>query len=192
MCWVALDRGAQAAQRLREAGISTIDEVTVAMWIAERDLVAEQVVDRGWNDRVGAFTSAYDDDELDAAILQLVTCGLLPGTDERVVSTVAAVERELRDGVSVYRYLHDDGLPGREGGFLLCTAWLIEAMAAVGRLDDADALLTRYRALAGPTGLFAEQFDPNTETALGNFPQGYSHAGLLRATRLLGVAAGVS
>ena len=87
----------------------------------------------------------------------------------------------LREGEVVFRYRHDDGVPGGEGGFLLCTAWLIEAFVAIGRLEDARELFDRYVDLAGPTGLLSEEFDPVREIALGNFPQAYSHAGLINA-----------
>jgi trehalose 6-phosphate phosphatase len=94
---------------------------------------------------------------------------------------VDAVERELRDGPTVYRYRYDDGLPGIEGGFNLCTAWLIESYALLGRWDDAHQLFEQYIALAGPTGLMAEEYDPKSRLALGNFPQAYSHIGLINA-----------
>jgi GH15 family glucan-1,4-alpha-glucosidase len=100
---------------------------------------------------------------------------------------VAAVERELRAGPTVYRYHADDGLPGREGGFNLMTAWLVDALHLVGRGEDARALLDELVALAGPTGLMAEEFDPETGRALGNHPQAYTHLGVItNALRLSG------
>jgi GH15 family glucan-1,4-alpha-glucosidase len=179
MCWLALERAATIA----EAGGRVVPEG----WVAAKHAIHADVLERGWNDRVSSFTAVYGGDEMEAGVLHVVLSGFLPPSDARVAGTVAAVERTLRDGAIVYRYRYDDGLPGREGGFLLCTTWLIEALALVGRLDDARVLYDRYVGLAGPTGLFAEQHDPEREIALGNVPQAYSHAGLIRAAKALGL-----
>ena len=88
-----------------------------------------------------------------------------------------ATEAELRSGSTVYRYHHDDGLPGGEGGFHLCAAWLVEAYLLIGRRDDAEALFSQLVAAAGPTGLLSEEYDPVAERSLGNHPQAYSHLG---------------
>ena len=105
----------------------------------------------------------------------------MPPDDPRFVSTVDRVIADLLDGPVVYRYQCDDGLPGREGGFLLCTAWLIESLVLIGRRDRARELLERYAALAGPTGLFTEEYDPRYNLALGNLGQAYSHLGFINA-----------
>ncbi len=180
MCWVALDRAIVIG--------TTLAQPVPESWFAARDQIHADVLEHGWNESERSFTAAYGDTEIDAAVLQLVLVGFLPSYDPRLIATVAAVERQLRDGVVVRRYVHDDGLPGREGGFLLCTTWLIEALARIGRTDDARVLFARYRELAGPTGLFAEQYDPTREVALGNVPQGYSHAGLINAAIATGEA----
>ena len=130
---------------------------------------------------IGSFSASYGDPDVDAGILQVALTGMLSPDDPRVVATVLRVERVLREGEVVFRYRHDDGLSGGEGGFLLCTAWLIEAFVAIGRVEDARELFDRYVDLAGPTGLLSEEYDPLRETALGNFPQAYSHAGLINA-----------
>lgn len=173
MCWQVLDAGIAIA---RASGRPVPEH-----WVSAREEVHADVLTNGWNERVGAFTAAYGDDDIDSAVLQLALVGFLPHDDWRVRSTVAAVEREMREGETVYRYKHDDGLPGKEGGFLICTAWLIETLAQTGREADARSLFDRYIDLAGPTGLLAEEFDPVTERALGNVPQAYSHAGLIQA-----------
>jgi GH15 family glucan-1,4-alpha-glucosidase len=98
---------------------------------------------------------------------------------------VQATEAELRSGSTVYRYRHDDGLPGTEGGFHLCAAWLVEAYLLIGQRSDAEALFTQLVAVAGPTGLLSEEYDPVAERSLGNHPQAYSHIGLLRCAQLL-------
>ena len=95
------------------------------------------------------------------------------------------VEADLRSGPTVYRYHWDDGLPGREGGFHLCTSWLIEAYLRTGRRGDAEELFEQLLSCAGPTGLLPEEYDPDTERGLGNHPQAYSHLGLIRCALLL-------
>lgn len=128
---------------------------------------------------------AYDSPDVDAAVLHIGVSGLLDVADPRFLATVNAVERVLRDGPTVFRYRYDDGLPGLEGGFHICTTWLIEAYLAVGRTDDAEELFGQLVNLVGPTGLLPEEYDPATETHLGNHPQAYSHLGLIRYAQLL-------
>lgn len=147
--------------------------------------IAAEVLERGWNPDVRAFTTAYDGTDLDAASLHVGLSGLLDPSDERFRATVVAVEETLRSGPTVYRYLRNDGLPGDEGGFHLCTAWLIEAYLRVGRRADAEELFESFVRLAGPTGLLPEEYDPVAERSLGNHPQAYSHLGLIRCARLL-------
>ena len=107
--------------------------------------------------------------------------GMIEPDDPRFAGTIRAVERDLLDDNTVYRYHYDDGLPGGEGGFYLCTSWLIESMALAGRTDEAKALFEKYLATAGPTGLLPEQYDPQEKRTLGNHPQAYSHIGLINA-----------
>ncbi|OWY60480.1 hypothetical protein B7486_68950, partial [cyanobacterium TDX16] len=121
----------------------------------------------------------YDGTDLDASVLTVGLKGLVAPDDPRFAGTVRAVEDELRDGPTVWRYHDDDGLPGKEGGFNLMTSWLIDAYLLVGREDDARSLFKDLASLAGPTGLMAEEFDPATGRALGNHPQAYSHLGLI-------------
>jgi trehalose 6-phosphate phosphatase len=135
---------------------------------------------------VGAYTEAYGSDALDAAALEIGLSGLLPADDPRFVATVEAVARSLRLGPVVYRYRTDDGLPGAEGGFHLCTSWLIRAFARIGQRAAAEELFAQMVSLAGPTGLYSEQWGARTERALGNHPQAYSHLGLIEAALALG------
>lgn len=173
MCWMAVDRAIKIAERF--------DPELASYWRPLRHRIAADVVENGWNEHRHSYTSAYGSDELDASLLWIGLSGLLPPTDTRFVSTLKAVESELRDGQTVYRYRHDDGLSGTEGGFLICTSWLIEAYVLIGQLDDARALFDRYLDLCGPTGLLPEQYDPASERLLGNHPQAYSHLGLINA-----------
>ena len=182
MCWMAVDRAIKIAERL--------DPDLASYWRPLRHQIAADVVENGWSEHRHSYTTAYGSTELDASLLWIGLSGLVPPTDTRFVSTLKAVESELRDGHTVYRYRHDDGLPGTEGGFLICTSWLIEAYALIGQLDDARALFDRYLDLAGPTGLLPEQYDPATERLLGNHPQAYSHLGLINAALALSAANG--
>jgi GH15 family glucan-1,4-alpha-glucosidase len=171
MCWVTVDRA-----------ITVADHFTgrdQPEWVALRNTIAADVLENGWKPEVGAFTAAYDGTDLDASSLAVGLQGLVPGDDERFLGTIRAVESVLAEGPTVYRYLDDDGLPGREGGFNLMTSWLIDAYHLVGREDDAHALFKRLCGLAGATGLLAEEFDPGSGRALGNHPQAYSHLGLI-------------
>lgn len=183
MCWQTVDRALRVARYL---GRRRPD------WIALRDGIADDILQRGWNEARGAFCATYDGGEADAAALSVGLSGLLSNNDPRFTSTVELIERELRDNTTVYRYRYDDGLPGVEGGFGLCTAWLIEALVRIGRRGAAEELFAGYLAQAGPTGLMAEQFDPRGGRSLGNFPQAYSHLGLINAAVSLDRAGTVS
>ncbi|MTD58750.1 trehalose-phosphatase [Amycolatopsis pithecellobii] len=177
MCWVTIDRA---------ISLGEIYEREVPLdWHELRATIANDVLDNGWNEQVQAFTTAYDGTDLDAASLFVGLSGLLDPSDERFQSTVTAIEAELRSGSTVYRYHRDDGLPGGEGGFHLCAAWLIEAYLLTGRRTEAEELFEQMVDAAGPTGLLSEQYDPIAERSLGNHPQAYSHIGLIRCAKLL-------
>jgi trehalose 6-phosphate phosphatase len=172
MCWQTVDCALQIADFLGYRRDN---------WAELRQTIADDVLAHGWNEQQKAFCASYGSSEIDAASLCVGLSGLLAPDDPRFASTVAAIERELLDGPTVYRYKYDDGLPGIEGGFNICTTWLIEAYALLGRRKDAEELFDRYTRLAGPTGLIAEEYDPENHLALGNFPQAYSHIGLINA-----------
>jgi GH15 family glucan-1,4-alpha-glucosidase len=148
-------------------------------WLELRDRIRDDVIAQGYKPGVHAFTAAYDGEDLDAAALAVGLTGMLPPDDARFVGTVEAVERTLRDGPTVYRYLADDGLPGHEGGFHLCAAWLAESYLLIGRRDDAQSLFEAIADLAGPTGLLTEEYLPGRQLALGNTPQAYSHLAVI-------------
>jgi trehalose-phosphatase len=177
MCWYTVDRALYVAGK---HGRGERPE-----WIELRDRIGANVLDYGWHEGAGAYTVAYGESEMDAASLWVGLSGLLPDDDPRFLATVLKVEADLRSGPVVYRYRWDDGLPGREGGFHLCTAWLIEAYLRTGRRGDAEELFEQMLDTAGPTGLLPEQYDPLAERGLGNHPQAYSHLGLIRAALLL-------
>ena len=177
MCWQTVDR---ALRLVRRHGLPEPPE-----WAPLRAQIADNVLEYGWNDQVGAYTTAYDGTDLDAASLWVGLSGLLADDDPRFLATVLAIEAELRSGPVVYRYRSDDGMPGTEGGFHVCTAWLIESYLRTGRRADAEQLYAQLAACAGPTGLLPEQYDPLAERGLGNHPQAYSHLGLIRCALLL-------
>ncbi|MGW6120083.1 trehalose-phosphatase [Nocardia sp. NPDC055165] len=177
MGWLTIDRALTLADRF--------DRPADPDWVSLRDTIADEVKAKGWNDEVQSYTAAYDGTDLDAATLHIGLSGLIDPADPRFAATVVATEAELRSGATVYRYHHDDGLPGGEGGFHLCAAWLVEAYLLIGRRSDAEALFAQLVAAAGPTGLLSEEYDPVAERSLGNHPQAYSHLGLLRCAQLL-------
>ncbi len=180
MCWLTVDRAIAVARRFLDRQRDD--------WAALRDRIAADVLEHGYKPEIGAFTAAYDGIDLDAAALHVGLSGLLESDDPRFRGTVAAVERTLVDGPTVYRYLADDGLPGFEGGFHLCASWLVEAYVRLGRLDEARQLFTQIAALSGPTGMLSEQYGPRTGRALGNVPQAYSHIGIIDNALRLGNA----
>jgi trehalose-phosphatase len=177
MCWMTVDRALQMMSRH--------GRVAPPEWTELRDRIGANVLEHGWHKSAEAYSVAYGDEEMDASSLWIGLSGLLPGDDPRFLSTVLRIEADLRSGPVVYRYHWDDGLPGREGGFHICTAWLIEAYLRTGRRTDAEELFTQMIDTAGPTGLLPEQYDPLAERGLGNHPQAYSHLGLIRCALLL-------
>ncbi len=171
MCWLTVDRAIRISEQF--LGRDRPE------WTALRDRIARDILERGWHEKLGAFSCAYDWDALDAATLFVGLSGLLPADDERFVRTVEAIDRELRQGPTVYRYRFEDGLPGFEGGFHLCAGWLVEALCLIGRRDDAWSLFNGMAQLVGSTGLLSEQYGPRSKRALGNHPQAYSHLALI-------------
>ncbi len=177
MCWLTVDR---ALQVVRQHGQGERPE-----WMELRDRIGANVLEHGWHEESGAYTVAYGYPEMDASSLWIGLSGLLADDDPRFLATVLAIEADLRSGPIVYRYKWDDGLPGVEGGFHVCSAWMIEAYLRTGRRADAEELFDQMLDCAGPTGLLPEQYDPEAERGLGNHPQAYSHLGLIRCALLL-------
>jgi len=184
MAWVAFDRGVKLVE---EYGCAA--ERHYERWKQLRDEIHRQVCALGYNEKKQAFTQIYGSNEMDASILMMPLVGFLPADDERVRSTVEAVERDLvRDGF-VLRYRtgekNVDGLPGHEGVFLLCSFWLADCLHLVGRTADARELFDRLLALQNDVGLLAEEYDPQAQRMLGNFPQAFSHVALVNTARIL-------
>ena len=186
MAWVAFDR----AVRLSDEGL--LDTTRVKRWSELRDTIHNEVCEKGWNAEVGAFTQYYGATTLDASLLLMCSVGFLPADDPRIIATVDAIQRELTVDGFVKRYQtgpdNADGLPGHEGAFLLTTFWLADALAFIGRTDEAEALFERLRALRNDVGLLSEEYDPDAKRMLGNFPQAFSHIGLIHTAANLSLA----
>jgi GH15 family glucan-1,4-alpha-glucosidase len=174
--WVALDRGIRLASgRGRPANI--------ARWTDVRDRIYAQIMERGWNPKVGAFTQHYDTEVLDSSLLMMPLQGFIAPRDPLWLSTLEAMDRELVSDSLVYRYnpaASPDGLRGDEGTFSLCTFWYVDALARAGRLEEARLVFEKMFTYANHLGLFSEEIDA-TGAQLGNFPQAFSHLSLISA-----------
>jgi GH15 family glucan-1,4-alpha-glucosidase len=184
MAWVAFDRAVRVVEQFGAAG-------PVDHWREVRDEIHDQVCREGYDPQRRTFTQYYGSQELDASVLLIPAVGFLPPTDERVVGTAEAVQRWLtRDGF-VDRYTTADeagsvdGLSGVEGAFLPCSFWLADALAGIGRQEEARALFARLVALANDLGLISEEYDPIGKRLLGNFPQAFTHLALVNTAVLL-------
>ncbi|GAA4612875.1 glycoside hydrolase family 15 protein [Actinoallomurus liliacearum] len=178
MCWAALDRAIGLAEWLRA-------EDHVEFWKRTREEIRTTVLSEGWNERAGAFTQYFGSQDLDASALMMAMVGFLPADDPRMLATIEAIEQRLTDDAGlVYRYRAQagvDGLAGEEGTFLLCTFWLAQVLALAGRAERARTVFERAAAYVNDLGLLAEEVDPSSGELLGNFPQAFSHIGLVNA-----------
>jgi GH15 family glucan-1,4-alpha-glucosidase len=176
MCWVALDRAAQLA------GIRG-DPVKATEWRGTAEEIRADILEHGVSER-GVMRQHYETDALDASVLLAAIFGFLPADDKRLHATVNAIDEELTENGFVLRYRTDetdDGLSGKEGTFLICSFWLVSALAIVGEQQRARDLMEKLLRIASPLGLYAEEFDADTGRHLGNFPQAFSHLALMEA-----------
>jgi GH15 family glucan-1,4-alpha-glucosidase len=179
LCWVALDRAIALAPQL---GM----HAEVDRWTAEREEIREAVLTRGWSETRQAYAQSFDSDDLEAAQLLMPILGFLPATDPRMRSTIDAIADELTADGLVLRYrneegLNADGLSGEEGTFVICSFWLVSALAEAGEVDRAESLFDKLVSYANDLGLLAEEIDTANGELLGNFPQAFSHIGLITA-----------
>ncbi|MFI0136316.1 glycoside hydrolase family 15 protein [Streptomyces luteogriseus] len=183
MVWVAADRAVRTLERHPEL------EGDLDGWRALRDEVHREVCEKGYDPERNTFTQSYGSRELDAALLLIPRVGFLSPDDPRVIGTIDAVREELAHGGFLRRYSTDDGdvdgLPGGEGAFLVCTFWLADALYMTGRTKEARELFERLAGLANDVGLLSEEYDPVTGRHLGNFPQAFSHIGLVNTALAL-------
>jgi GH15 family glucan-1,4-alpha-glucosidase len=182
MAWVAFDRAVRSYELGRDG--------PVERWRELREEIHAEVLARAWSPRSQAFAQSYDSDELDASVLLMPNVSFLPATDERFVSTVAAIQRELTVDGLVLRYRSQDlgvvdGLPSGEGVFLPCSFWLADALALQGRHDEARELFERLLDLRNDVGLLSEEYDPEAARLLGNFPQAFTHLALINTALIL-------
>ena len=184
MAWVAFDRAVRSYEEFGREG-------PVERWRELRDEIEAEVLARAWSETKQAFAQSYGSDALDASVLVMPLVGFLSASDERFVSTVAAIRRELTIDGLVLRYLPDedgdvDGLPPGEGVFLPCSFWLVEVLARQGKVDEARELFERLLDLRNDVGLLAEEYDPVARRQLGNFPQAFTHLTLVGAALAIG------
>lgn len=180
MCWHAVNRAITVADYV-------VGKPRPA-WERLREVIAADVWEKGFDKRSGVFPGVYGGHELDAAVLTMGMCGMIPPKDPRFIATVEATEKGLRTGAAVFRYKEDDGLPGIEGGLHICAFWLVEALTLIGERKRAEALFDSVCALVGPTGMLTEEWEPDLGIALGNTPQAYSHLALINAAVRLATA----
>jgi GH15 family glucan-1,4-alpha-glucosidase len=188
LCWTALDRAVKLAPHLGEH--AKTDE-----WSAVRDEIRTAVLERGWSEARGAFAQSFDSDELDAAQLLMPILGFLPATDERMRATIDAIADGLTEDGLVLRYRNDeglnaDGLTGEEGTFVICSFWLVSCLAMAGEIERAEELFDSLVSYANDLGLLAEEIDTASGELLGNFPQAFSHIGLIVAAYAIDSAPG--
>ncbi len=175
MCWVALDRVLKIAEHYGFEG-------ETKFWLREMKAIHKEVVKRGWSEKRQAFAQSFDSDELDASLLLMPILGFISGQDERMISTIEAVQRELSVGNGLLlRYKNSDGLPGKEGAFLLCSFWLVDALVFAGQKELALKHFDSVAKMANHLGLYSEEIDPEKMEFLGNFPQAYTHIGLINS-----------
>ncbi|HSC28194.1 MAG TPA: glycoside hydrolase family 15 protein [Vicinamibacterales bacterium] len=176
MCQVALDRAVRLAGRFGLAG-------NVSQWRAGAERIREAIVEEAWDSDLGSFTQHLGGGALDASLLALPLRRVLPADHPKMIATTDAIRRRLDAGGGLlYRYLPEvspDGLPGHEGAFLLCSFWLVDNLTGQGRLDEAADLYSSLCGRAGPLGLLPEQIDPSSGEFLGNYPQAFSHIGVI-------------
>jgi len=176
MCWVAMDRAASLAE-IRG------DDDLAQKWGATADEIRADILGHGVTDN-GVLRQHYDTDALDASTLLAISFGFVEPTDDLARKTVDAIANDLTEDGFVLRYRTDetdDGMSGKEGSFLICSFWLVSALAAVGEVAKARDLMGKLLSIASPLGLFAEEFEPTTARHLGNFPQAFSHLALIEA-----------
>jgi GH15 family glucan-1,4-alpha-glucosidase len=181
LCWVAIDRLIE----MHEAGKL---DVSVDLFRKERDEIRKEIETHGYNERIGSYTRTFDGEEMDASLLTLPLYDYIEGTNSRMRSTCARIHEKLATGELVHRYETgtDDGLPPGEGAFGLCSFWAVECVARGGNVEGATRTFEQLLAYANDVGLFAEEIDPDTGAALGNFPQAFTHIGLINAALTLG------
>jgi GH15 family glucan-1,4-alpha-glucosidase len=177
MAWVALARGSEVARQQ--------DGDLARRWLAEAELVRADIEAKGWNEAQPGYSMYYGGPSLDAALLRIPALGFAEGHAPRTKATVAAIRRVLAEGPHVFRHLFPDGRRGPDASFVMLGFWLVQALALAGEHDEATQLFEELRQVRTPLGLLSEMYDPAAGRLVGNFPQGFSHMGLIEAALAL-------
>ncbi|WP_414470580.1 glycoside hydrolase family 15 protein [Methanobacterium sp. ACI-7] len=184
MCWVAVDRGLKIAERKEP-------EVSFSEWGKTREDIKTAMLERGFNKEINSFVQYFDSNVIDATSVLIPQLGFLPYDDPRIQGTIDAVmENLMTDSGFVYRYKNDDGISGDEGCFALCSFWLVDSLTLSGRLEEAERIFVNVLQQISPLGLLSEEIDPQTKKQLGNFPQAFSHIGLINSALYISLAKG--
>jgi len=185
MLWLALDRGIQMFEALALEG-------DIERWRLVRDAIREAIMTKGWSEKKNAFKQSFEDEHLDAANLMLPIIGFIDGKDPRMLSTIDATMEELVVDGLCYRYIDaPEGLSGKEATFILCTFWLVSALVLAGRVEEARKIYDNMLSKASPLGLLAEEYDPEAKEQIGNYPQAFSHLGVIHAAVNLAYFGGI-
>jgi GH15 family glucan-1,4-alpha-glucosidase len=183
MAWLAVDRGLSLA-----AAYETVDPTTISSWEAARDAMRARIESEGVDPSTNAFTQAFGSTTLDASALQVSLRGFVADDDPRALATIEQIDQHLTRNGHVYRYRGVDGLAGDEGTFVFCTLWLVSALARSGQIDRAKERFETVLASANDLGLLAEEIDADTGRMLGNYPQAFSHIGVIGAAMSIHLA----
>jgi GH15 family glucan-1,4-alpha-glucosidase len=184
MCWVGVDRGIKIAAKKEP-------RVSFSKWEQTREEIKSAILEKGFNKELNSFVQYFDSTAIDATSVLIPQMGFLPYDDPRIQGTINAVMENLmtEDGF-IYRYKNEDGLPGDEGCFALCSFWLVDSLTLSGRLDEAENIFVNVLQQISPLGLLSEEIDPKTKKQLGNFPQAFSHIGLINSALYISIAKG--
>lgn len=184
MCWVGVDRGLKIAARKEP-------EASFSKWEKTREEIKTAILENGFNEEINSFVQYFGSNAIDATSVLIPQMGFLPYDDPRIQSTINAVmENLMTDRGFLYRYKNEDGLPGDEGCFALCSFWLVDSLTLSGRSDEAEEIFVNVLQQISPLGLLSEEIDPVTKKQLGNFPQAFSHIGLINSALYISIAKG--
>jgi alpha,alpha-trehalase len=177
LCWVAIDRAIKVAELIKKQDYAN-------KWISLREKIREDIFNKGWNEKIQAFTQVYGSNDLDASTLLMESYGLIEASNPQFISTVKATRQELSRNGLMYRYKNRDdfGLP--TSSFTICTFWLIQALYRIGDHTEAKKLFDQLLSYSNHLGLFSEDIDFESKRLLGNFPQAYSHLALIESAML--------
>ncbi len=184
MCWVAIDRGIRI-------GVEKHFDAPLEDWRKTREEIKKEILEKGFSKKLDSFVQSFGSENVDATGLLIAPMGLLPHNDPKVIGTIDAVMKRLmtKNGL-VYRYEESDGLPEEEGCFLLCSFWLIKALVLSERIEEAEKIFSSILGCVSPLGLLSEEVEAETGRLIGNFPQAFSHVGLINSALYLGIAKG--